>query len=274
MSSLTGADKLILEKILGMGSGCVLDFSDARFGQFFSSYNVDIHDSQYQTYGPSKAKKMRAFWEKEPDELVERVLSALLDVCEVPYDSAGHERDSVLLKKGRQIVARLSGVSPDANSVTDRENSYKDFEVSNIQNLPVAPAVADIILDRLEEAQKCLSVGAYLSVIFQCGSVLEAILLGVAKKEPERFNKSASSPKRDGKPKAFREWSLSEFINVASDIGLLQQDVKTFSHGLREFRNYIHPEQQMSSGFKPDKHTAELCFNALRVALADVSGER
>ena len=274
MSSLTGADKLILEEILGMGSGYVLDFSDVSFGQFFGSYNVDIHDIRYQTFGTSKANKMRAFWKWESDELVGRILSELFEVCEVLYGAAGHERDSVLLKKGGQIVARLSGVYPDTNSVTDRENSYKGFEVSNIQNLPVAPAVADIIRNRLEEAQKCLSVGAYLSVIFQCGSVLEAILLGVAKKEPERFNSSASSPKRDGKPKVFREWSLSEFINVASDIGLLQQDVKTFSHGLREFRNYIHPEQQMSSGFKPDKHTAELCFNALKAALADVSGER
>ena len=61
---------------------------------------------------------------------------------------------------------------------------------------------------------------------------------------------------------------------MANDIGLLQQDVKTFSHGLREFRNYIHPEQQMSSGFKPDKHTAELCFQTLKAALAGVSGER
>ena len=274
MSSLTGADKLILEKVLGMGSGYVLDFSDVSFGQFFSSYNVDIHDSRYQTYGTSKANKMRAFWEREPDELVEVVLSALLDVCEVLYDTAGREGDSVLRKKGRKIAASLSGVLPEANSETDGGISHKGFEVSNIQKLPVAPAVVDIILDRLEEAQKCLSVGAYLSVIFQCGSVLEAVLLGVAKKEPERFNKSASSPKRDGKPKAFREWSLSEFINVASDIGLLQQDVTTFSHGLREFRNYIHPEQQMSSGFKPDKHTAELCLNALKAALADVSGER
>ena len=74
--------------------------------------------------------------------------------------------------------------------------------------------------------------------------------MGAAQKEPARFNRSNASPKneRDGKVKAFHEWSLSEFINVAQDIGLLKPDVQKFSHGLRDFRNYIHPYQQMISG--------------------------
>ncbi len=61
MSDLTGADKIYIEKILDMGSGYVLDFSDLRFGQFFRRFGVDIHSAQYQIYGTSKANKMRAF---------------------------------------------------------------------------------------------------------------------------------------------------------------------------------------------------------------------
>lgn len=274
MSSLTGADKRILEIILGMGGGYVLDFNDASFGQFFSDYNVDIHDARYQMYGTSKANKMRAFWKIDPDEIVERVLSAMLDVCELSYYAGENERDSKLLAKGREIVARLSGISPGANSLTIGGNQHREFEMSDIDKLPVAPDVSEIILDRLKEAQICLAAGAYLSAIFQCGSVLEAVLLGAAKKEQEKFNRATSSPKQDGKPKAFQKWTLQELINVANEIGLLHQDVKEFSHGLREFRNYIHPEKQMSSGFKPDRHTTELCFQALKAALANVSGER
>ena len=59
--------------------------------------------------------------------------------------------------------------------------------------------------------------------------------------------------------------------NTMSRLG---QDVQKFSHGLRDFRNYIHPYQQMASGFKPDEHTAKVCFQVLKAALADVSGER
>ena len=51
-----------------------------------------------------------------------------------------------------------------------------------------------------------------------------------------------------------------KFINVAYEIGLLKLDVQKLSHGLRDFRNYIHPYQQMASGFKPDEHTAQGLF--------------
>ena len=276
MSSLTNVDRRYLEKVLVMGSGYVQDFSDASFGQFFNSYNVDIHGARYQTYGTSKANKMRAFWDTEPDELVGRVLSEMLDICEVLYYSAGREGDSVPLKKSREIVARLSGITPpETNSVSNRDFLNKEFEISNIQNLPVDSEVSDIIQDRLQEAQACLTVGAHLSVIILCGSVLEAILLGAAQKDPKTFNRAAGSPKgQDGRVKEFRHWSLSDFIEVAYNIELLTLDVRQFSHQLREFRNYIHPDKQVKAGFKPREHTAKICFQVLYAALADVSGER
>ena len=258
------------------GSGYVLDFRDSTIAQFFDGFDVDIHGVDYQTYGTSKAKKMRAFWEKEPDILVGRVLTEMLDVYEAICESDGHERDSISLGKSRDIVARLLGKAPKPNPETDKGFLDLQFEFPNIQKLPIESLAVPIIQARLKEAQDCLSVGAHLSVIFQCGSVLEGVLLGAAQKEPKKFNRSSASPKyeRDGKVKAFHEWSLSEFINVAHDLGLLKPDVHKFSHGLRDFRNYIHPYQQMNSGFTPDEHTARVCLQVLKAALADVAGVR
>ena len=104
----------------------------------------------------------------------------------------------------------------------------------------------------MNEAQLCLSSGANLAIILFCGSVLEAVLLGAAQREPEKFNRSPSSPRGDGKVKPFPNRTLSEFINVAHKIGLLEADVHKFGHGLREFGNYIHPYQQLTSGFTPE----------------------
>ena len=274
MSSLTTADKRYLETVLDMASGYVQDFSDATFGEFFNRYDVNIHGNKYQTYGTSKARKMRAFWEQESDDLVGRVLSELLDNYEASCDLNRRERDIVSLRKSRQIVARMSGKSPETNSVTDEGFLSKEFEIPSLQKLPVDFAVSEIIQDRLKEAQSCLSIGANLSAIFQCGSVLEAVLLGAAQKQPEKFNRSTASPKQSDRVKAFQDWTLSEFINVAHDIGLLGADVQKFSHGLRDFRNYIHPYQQMASGFKPDEYTAKVCFHVLKAALANVVGDR
>ena len=59
MSSLTGADKEYLETILDMGGGFVLDFSDNKFGEFVSTYGIEIGNEQYQKYESLKTKRMR-----------------------------------------------------------------------------------------------------------------------------------------------------------------------------------------------------------------------
>ena len=104
------------------------------------------------------------------------------------------------------------------------------------------------------------------------GSTLEGILLGVASKHPEIYNKAHSAPKdtKTGKPRNLNEWTLNNFIDVSYEVGFLKEDVKKFSQALRDFRNYIHPYQQMSIGFQPDEHTAKICFQVLKAALYQI----
>lgn len=276
MSSLTDVDKRYLEKLLGMQSGYVLDYSDATFGEFFQRYKIDIHSAKYQTYGTSKAKKMRAFWESEQDSLVSQVLSEMLDSYEAGCVLNSQEIDAQVLDKARAIVNRLSGVSISTKSSQLADDFlHHEFTIPSIKSLPIEVQAIPIVEKRLAEARVALGAGAYLSVIFLCGSVLEAVLLGAAQKEPARFNKAVASPESsDNSVKRFHEWSLAQFIDVSCEVGLLKPDVKKFSHGLRDFRNYIHPYEQMVSGFTPDEHTAKVCFQVLKAALANVAGER
>ena len=276
MSSLSDIEKRYLEKLLGMQSGYVLDYSDATFGEFFNRHKIDIHGSKYQTYGTSKAKKMRAFWERESDALVGKVLAEMLDSYEADCDLNNRQADASVLEKSRGIVAQLSGQPvPTKPAQTIDDFLHREFTVPNIQKLPIETQAVAIIEDRLAEARTALGAGAYLSVIFLCGSVLEAVLLGAAQKEPASFNRASASPRDgDGNVKRFHEWSLAQFIYVACEIGMLKPDVQKFSHGLRDFRNYIHPYEQMVSGFTPDEHTAKVCFQVLKAALASIAGER
>lgn len=278
MSSLTDIEKRYFENLLGMTSGYVLDYTDQTFAEFFKSHRVAIHDAKYQTYGSSKAKKLRSFWEQEPDALVGKVLSELLDTSEAIDALNGQQSDDAVLAKARSIVARLEGKSapspkPAAQTVDDFLHS--EFTIPNIQKLPIEAQAVPIIESRLKEARTAMGAGAYLATVLLCGSVLEAVLLGAAQKEPARFNQAAASPKAaDGSVKRFHEWNLAQFIDAASEIGLLKPDVKKFGHGLRDFRNYIHPYEQMASGFTPDQHTAKVCFQVLKAALASVAGDR
>lgn len=276
MSSLTDIDKRYLEKVLDMGGGYVLDYTDATFREFFERHRVNIHSPKYQTYGSSKAKKLRAFWEQESDALVGQVLSELLDSYQASCEINGRPIDEPILAKARSIADRLVGKqrttkpSKSVDVFLDQE-----FSLPTVRKLPVEAAIVPIIESRLTEARGALKIGAHLSVVVLCGSVLEAVLLGRMQRSPALFNKSSASPKDpQGKVKRFPDWTLAQMIDVSTDVGVLKPDVQKFSHGLRDFRNYIHPYEQLASNFTPDAHTARVCFQVLKAALASVAGER
>ena len=179
MSSLTDIEKRYLEKLLDMGGGYVLDFTDTTFGEFFERHNVDIHGRKYQTFGTSKAKKLRAFWVSEPDRRVGTVLSEMLDSYEADCNLNGRSLDRGLLERARGIAGRLTGRSAVPHSeTTEGEFLAREFAIPNVQKMPVDAQVVLIVEARLNEARVALGAGAHLSVIFLCGSVLEAVLLG------------------------------------------------------------------------------------------------
>ena len=154
--------------------------------------------------------------------------------------------------------------------VSDSEDEFlkREFKDVSVSKAGMEGVVSEILQQRIREIERCFPACAYLSVILLAGSTLEGLLLGIAIKYPKQFNTSKSSPKDpNGKVKQFHEWSLSSFIDVARDLGLIQYDTHKFSHSLRDFRNYIHPFQQMSSGFSPREHTAKICLQVLKAAI-------
>ena len=161
----------------------------------------------------------------------------------------------------------------ETKETSEDEFVNKEFKEISIDKLGLDGVVTDVLKQRLEEVRICLNAKAPLATIFLCGSSLEGILLGVASKTPKDFNSSSCSPKdkKSGKVLPFFDWSLANFIDVACSLKLLGEDVKKFSHALRDFRNYIHPYQQMSSGFNPDEHTAKICWQVLQTAIYQLS---
>ncbi|MDR6539468.1 abortive infection family protein [Variovorax soli] len=78
MSDLTSSERRRLEKLLGMGQGYVLTFSDRTFGEFFDEYRVGIDAERYKARGTSKANRMRTFWEIDGNHVVGRVIEGLI----------------------------------------------------------------------------------------------------------------------------------------------------------------------------------------------------
>lgn len=127
-----------------------------------------------------------------------------------------------------------------------------------------------VIKSRIIEIEKAFKAEAYLSDVLLAGSTLEGIFLNIASLNPRVFNTSNCSPKKDGKVKNFVQWTLHNFIEVSHSINLIEKDTYRFSKELRDFRNYIHPFQQMTEKFSPREQTAKICLQVLKSAISDI----
>jgi len=282
MASLKPTDILILEKIFEMRDGYVLNFSNASFQRFILDVcNIDIYDSKYAVYGESKANRLRRFWQVESDKTVGILINEMLTYWKTNREINAlkiNENEAQIFNDCLKIANRLRGVvdktkSTDSFDTTEEEFLKREYENIILEKLDIDSDIIEILNGRLIEIKKGIKNASPFSVVILCGSVLEGILWGIALKNEKEFNQSPLSPKdkNSGKVLPFRYWTLGNFIDVAHSIGMLGLDVKKFSHSLREFRNYIHPYSQVSSGFSPDIDTAKISWQVLQAVISDLT---
>lgn len=278
MANLTTNDKQLLEKLFQMGGGYVLNFSDRRIMEFFNNdIGINIYDERYNYASGSKANRVRGFWQEAADSLVGKSVIKLIEYIENEIligNLQQNDYSTSLIDKAKAISDRLLGKQSQNKDVTEDEFLKKEFNEVSIISLKLGNAITSILEQRLKEIKKCLNSKAALATIFLCGSTLEGILLGVAINNSQEFNIAKTSPKdKSGNVLQFHKWTLNNFIDVAKEIGFLKEDVRKFSHSLREFRNYIHPYQQVNQQFDPSEHTAKLCWQVLKLAIFQISNK-
>jgi hypothetical protein len=155
-----------------------------------------------------------------------------------------------------------------------KELLAKEIEFVDLSRVVVPVDFQSVISDRLQEVEACFESGAPLAVVILCGSTLEGLLYEVAKSHPADYNRTTAAPQRDGKVRPISEWSLNDLLNTSRELGVLGEDVSKFAHAVREFRNYIHPRQQVKEGFRPRRVTAQIARHVLRAAIEDLATRR
>lgn len=280
MADLSQVEKIKLEKLFAMETGYVIHFSNVTFQQFiFNLFKIDIYNPKYELLGTSKAKRLLAFWQLEGNLTVGKVINELLDVWETQKLISGKaidDNEKRLFEDSKKTARRLLGLKQDdENNIYTTVETFleKDINIDSFAKLKIDSSVAEILDKRVIEISKNIESKASLSAIIMCGSVLEGLLLGIATSRSKDFNQCICSPKSkvDGKVLQFNDWTLSNFIDAAYELRLIGLDVKKYSHSLRDFRNYIHPYQQMNSRFDPDIDTAKISWQVLKAAVSDLT---
>lgn len=267
MGDLDNATKRKLESVLEMGGGYVLDFSNATFADFVKTA---IGLDPYEKYGGgSKALLLRKIWQTEPPQAVAKLNLDLLEHWRVGKLIAGTAPTPSELDLHDELKAQFSAPTTGTDP-TSIAFLAKDFAQLDLTSLPAELTAAQVIGARMDEIDRCLEANAPLAVIFLAGSTLEGLLMRLALAQAATFTRAAAAPRVKGVVKEVQAWTLSELIAVAREVRVLSEDVARHADHVRNFRNYIHPRQQLKESFEPRIETARIAQQVLRAALVDL----
>ncbi|EHB57969.1 hypothetical protein MycrhDRAFT_0405 [Mycolicibacterium rhodesiae JS60] len=270
MANLKNPVKQKLEHVLNMRTGYVLDFTNATFQDFIvTSVGIDV-DEKYQD--GSKAVRLRSFWQSESDETVATLMLEMLErwrTIQLMNDGPSPAEQQIYDEAVSELNALIRhDPTPTADEIAFLE---KDLGTIDLNAVPVPLTFKEVIQQRRDEIERCMKAKAALAVIFLCGSTLEGLLFAVAESNPKQFNQATAAPTTDGSVRPFGEWTLQNLIAVSRELGLVGADVLIHADAVRDFRNYIHPRQQIRENFTPRMFTAEMADKVLRAAIADLA---
>lgn len=252
--------------------------SSSQLTQFFHKAGLDsfVHD------GSTRKRWVLNALETLGEADLDRVVLMLADpreyrIQQIDYQDALDKLNDIVVFEGKWV--KLNGVFPEMTAV---DPAVSQIETRQIQNSePAAPdfsrmainqQLAIILEDRWSAAHICVDSEAYLMGIIAMGSLLEGLLLAAFENNPRLANQANASPKGpEGRVKPFSEWTLSNMIDVSRELGWIGLDVSKFSHSLREFRNLVHPKEQLSTGAIPDKDTCAISWEVVQAAISDLS---
>ncbi|MBN8993606.1 MAG: restriction endonuclease [Rhizobiales bacterium] len=144
MDQLRPVELKVVDELFGMGSGYVLDFTNATFDDFFRrEVGVDIYDDVYAQGSGSKGKRLRAFLTVGQPRAIVRALTSLWEYRETAR-IARSDLETVTNARRRlsAIVERLGGAPLPS---FDLEDSPARPDLSSLRSGPDHAA-----LDRLE----------------------------------------------------------------------------------------------------------------------------
>lgn len=277
--AVTALHMRAIEPLLGMAAGYVLDFTNEEFAGFFADFKVNIDSPTYAVHGTSKAKRLRQFLRVASPELCSKVLVELMRhrlampgppvtddevhaYMEVVVELDGGNADIVQALANRRSAAASSDGAIDL--------PHPEFTASLLDELAAPPEVPTMVTALITEALVCERAGAFLAATILLGSALEAMCIGYGEQHRSAVLKAASVA--SGKAAtSFDRWMLNDWIATLSSLGALSPNVVKYAHGLREFRNYIHPARARAEAFTPNARTVDIGYRVVMAAVEDLS---
>lgn len=193
----------------------------------------------FQTHRPKLLPIFSAAQLQPIDEMYQRIVEAShKDAARGGYVTTlkGIEESLVQLRAGH--VVKLAAVA-----TTDVPPDFSKL---------ISDAAMQAILHRRwTECVTCISHGAPLAATVMIGGLLEGLLLARINRESNKtpvFTAAAAPKNHQGQTLVLKEWTLQHYIGVAHELKWITVAAKDVGVVLRDYRNFIHPQKELSHG--------------------------
>ena len=136
------------------------------------------------------------------------------------------------------------------------------------------PKMQAILTRRWQECSLCVSSGAPLAATVMMGGLLEGLLLAkinqLTDKSPVFGSGAAPKDKKTGKPLPLPEWGLKNYIGVAFELLWITKTTKDVGVVMRDYRNYIHPQKELSHGISLTPGDADMLWSIAKNMITQV----
>ncbi|MGB2621068.1 MAG: hypothetical protein WA857_21920 [Candidatus Acidiferrum sp.] len=193
----------------------------------------------FQSYRP----KLEAIFSQAELQQVDEMYQ---DIVEASHKNAGRSGYVSTFKDIGDSLVQLRSSNMRKLSAASTTDAPPDFS-----RLISDGAMQKILEKRWTECVVCIHYGAPLAATVMVGGLLEGLLLARVNRETNKrpiFTAAAAPKDRQGQPLTLRDWTLQDYIGVAHELGWITVAAKDVGVVLRDYRNYIHPQKELSHG--------------------------
>lgn len=157
------------------------------------------------------------------------------------------------------VLGRLQVLIEETNSTPVTE--YRTFAFVRDR------AIRSIIERDYAEAQRAFIVECWKSVIILCGGMIEAVLTDLLLQNGAAAKGVTGAPRNPD----ITKWDLADLIKVAVVLKLVSAGVDKLSHSIREYRNLVHPGNEVRNALKFDAEESRIALEVLNIVHRDLS---
>jgi hypothetical protein len=228
--------------------------SKGKTKQVYSASELDLIKANVHTWLHTRRPILVA---AVGDQILTELDSLYRDLLGATNRGTSRSRYLDLLKSLKRLLSNLQATKAVELSDPLKHKASPDTAPS-FGTITADGEMQQLILNRWNECVACVSHNLPLAATVMMGVILEALLIARINKLADQSSvleaKAAPKDKTSGKVLRLREWTLSNYIDVAHELGWISGTYKDVGEILRDYRNYIHPykEYQHKKRITPD----------------------